>query len=110
MELLSLNTVKIHDKNPLKPSFSLITQIVMFASMILNDLLDINVDKINNPSRPLVKQIISVYEAIISSSLLYIFAFLLNNYKLTGLSRIIGNNCVILSILYTPIIGNNWCI
>lgn len=81
----------------------IITQIIMFASMILNDLFDINVDKINNPSRPLVNQIISVYEAIISSILLYILAFLLNNYKLTGISRIIGNNCLILSILYTPI-------
>ena len=81
----------------------IITQITMYASMIINDLFDINIDRINNPSRPLLKQIISIYEAVGSTILLYITAFTLNNYKINGLSRILGNISIILSILYIPV-------
>jgi geranylgeranylglycerol-phosphate geranylgeranyltransferase len=71
--------------------------------MIINDLFDIQVDKINNPSRPLIRQIIKIYEAIFITILFYCISAILNNTLLNGMSKNIGNLSILLSILYTPI-------
>lgn len=81
----------------------IITQLVMYGSMILNDIFDINVDRVNNPSRPLVKEIINIYEAIGSSILFYLLAMIINYYKIKGFSKIIGFVSIFFSILYTPV-------
>ena len=46
--------------------------LIMSLSMILNDLFDIEVDKLNNPSRPLITGEISKIEAISLSGLLFL--------------------------------------
>lgn len=79
------------------------SQLIMYSSMIINDLFDIKIDKINEPSRPLFNQIIKIYEAIIVTILFYFISIILNNTRVYGISRHIGNMSIILSILYTPI-------
>jgi 4-hydroxybenzoate polyprenyltransferase len=81
----------------------IISQLIMFSSMIINDLFDIKVDKINNPSRPLIKQIIKIYEAIFITILFYCVSIILNNAQINGISKNIGNISILLSILYTPL-------
>ena len=49
---------------------TIITNLIMSASMILNDIYDINIDKINNPNRPLITGEVSKKEA-------YLYIFLL---------------------------------
>ena len=44
-------------------AFSLITQLTMMNSMIINDLFDLKIDLINNNNRPLVNKEISIKEA-----------------------------------------------
>lgn len=51
---------------------SINTMFVMYVSMIINDIFDLEVDKYNNPSRPLVTGEINVKEAIGYASLLTI--------------------------------------
>jgi 4-hydroxybenzoate polyprenyltransferase len=43
--------------------FSLITQLIMMNSMIINDLFDLKIDLINNSNRPLVNKEITIREA-----------------------------------------------
>jgi 4-hydroxybenzoate polyprenyltransferase len=43
--------------------FSLITQLTMMNSMVINDLFDLKIDLINNSNRPLVKKEITIKEA-----------------------------------------------
>jgi 4-hydroxybenzoate polyprenyltransferase len=75
----------------------------MSGSMIINDIFDINIDKINNPNRPLVKNTINLYEAIIATILIYGLSFYLNNKYIYGRAKQIGNLSIVLSLLYTPI-------
>jgi 4-hydroxybenzoate polyprenyltransferase len=44
-------------------AFSLITQLTMMNSMVINDLFDLKIDLINNNNRPLVNKEISIKEA-----------------------------------------------
>ena len=81
----------------------IVTQLIMYSSMIINDLFDIPVDKINAPLRPLVRQTIKIHEAIIMTILFYFISILLNNTLVYGISRNIANVSILLSILYTPI-------
>jgi len=60
-KLLSSNTFLLSSIN---------TIFVMYVSMIINDIFDLDVDKYNNPSRPLVTGEIKVKEAIRYASLL----------------------------------------
>ena len=48
----------------------------MYSSMIINDLFDIPVDKINAPLRPLVRQTIKIHEAIIMTILFYFISII----------------------------------
>jgi 4-hydroxybenzoate polyprenyltransferase len=41
------------------------TLLILTSSMVINDVYDVNIDKINNPSRPLVNGDVKIYEAII---------------------------------------------
>jgi len=70
--------------------------------MVLNDLFDVELDKINNPSRPLITGEITEKEAI-SISLLFIF--LINYLTRTYLSinlQVITNYMLIGITIYTP--------
>jgi len=80
------------------------TLLIMSSSMIINDIYDIEVDKINNSNRPLITGEISIKEAIIYNFfLLGITEYLSLNYLKNNLQWII--HLVILLInIYTPIL------
>lgn len=79
------------------------TLIIMSSSMIINDIYDINHDKINNPNRPLVTGEIKVNEAIILSFLLLCSAEYMSYYFLPyNLQKIIHISIFYVNI-YTPI-------
>ena len=80
------------------------TLLIMSSSMIINDIYDIEVDKINNSNRPLITGEVSVKEAILYAFFLLSFTeFLSLNYLKNNLQWII--HLVILLInIYTPIL------
>lgn len=80
-----------------------ITIAVLSNSMILNDLFDIHVDRINNPERPLVSGQISRTEAVAASILLYSITELLSHQHLPKLGQTIVRTVNWLILLYTPI-------
>lgn len=79
------------------------TILIMSTSMILNDLYDINIDKINNPLRPLVTKSITINEAYI---LIIYFLFLTEILSFNYLNNnliMITQLSIINILLYTPI-------
>lgn len=85
--------------------FSLIsTLLILSAGMILNDLFDIPIDKINNPTRPLITGEIKISEAIGLVTILLSLVEYINIYVLQRKF----DNIITLSIIhiftYTPIL------
>jgi 4-hydroxybenzoate polyprenyltransferase len=78
--------------------------LIMSLSMILNDLFDIEVDKLNNPSRPLITGEISKIEAISLSGLLFLIIEYLTNTYLSGNIQFITNLILFDILLYTPVL------
>jgi geranylgeranylglycerol-phosphate geranylgeranyltransferase len=81
-----------------------ITQLIMWNSMIINDLFDMNIDKINSPNRPLITGEISKREAIISSSVLLGLSEFLNLRYLPISLHWVTHIANIIIIIYTPIL------
>lgn len=82
---------------------SIITSLIMSTSMIINDLFDIEIDKINNKDRPLITGIITKKEAIISIFSISLLIEYLNLYLPNDLQNIV-NISLFLIFIYTPII------
>ena len=85
--------------------FSLITQLTMMNSMVINDLFDLKIDLINNSDRPLVNKEITIREArclyiciTIIINVLSIIFFKINNFYLQI------NIINLILFLYTPIL------
>lgn len=78
--------------------------LIMSLSMILNDLFDVEVDKLNNPSRPLITGEISKIEAISLSGLLFLIIKYLTNRYLPGNIQFITDLILFDIVLYTPIL------
>lgn len=81
---------------------NIISLLIMLLSMVLNDLFDIELDKINNPTRPLITGEITEKEAMGVSIL---FIFLINYLTRTYLSinlQVITNLMLIGISIYTP--------
>ena len=78
--------------------------LIMSMSMILNDLFDIEVDKLNNPSRPLITGEISKIEAITFSGVLFLLIEYLTNTYLSSNIQFVTNLILLDILLYTPII------
>jgi 4-hydroxybenzoate polyprenyltransferase len=80
------------------------TVFIMFASMAINDIYDVKIDKINNPTRPLITGELQVKDA------LFIVLLLLGATEYITLQYLPGNlqviiQCIILQIiLYTPVL------
>ena len=83
---------------------SAITTLVMTYSMFANDLFDIELDRINNPSRPLVTGEITRAEAISSSVALIGAAELLNMYFIPNEQRIVTHLAIFVTTIYTPVL------
>jgi geranylgeranylglycerol-phosphate geranylgeranyltransferase len=84
-------------------SINLICIVVLLLSMIINDLADIELDKINNPNRPLVSGAITKKEAIGISIFFYILIEFLSFSFLSSNLQNITNIILFGLLLYTPI-------
>jgi geranylgeranylglycerol-phosphate geranylgeranyltransferase len=82
---------------------NIITVLIMCYSMITNDLFDLNIDRINNPSRPLVSGKIKKYEALILNIFILVTIFFLSSKYLSYCAQNILNIMIIMVTLYTPI-------
>lgn len=79
------------------------TIIIMSSSMVINDVYDIKIDKINNPRRPLISGSITIKEAIIFILILLSSAEFLNLYFLPKNLQFIIHLVIVNINLYTPI-------
>lgn len=82
---------------------SIITSLIMSTSMIINDIYDIEIDKINNKIRPLVTGEITKFEAIILVIIFSILIEYLNLFLSINLQMIIHISLFLIYI-YTPIL------
>lgn len=82
---------------------SLITLCVMVNSMIINDLFDMPVDKINNPSRPLITGEIKPKEAIALFTLITAVAEILTRQLPDPILRAYARSAMMTITLYTPL-------
>jgi len=80
------------------------TLLIMSASMVLNDIYDINIDRINSPHRPLVNGQVKIYEAyLLAIALIGTSEYITITYLPENLQFIL--QLVILQIgLYTPVL------
>ncbi len=81
---------------------SIITVLIMSCSMVINDVFDVNIDRINKPTRPLVTGEITMREAKIYIILLLSLTEFLNSLLPYNL-QVITHLAIINIILYTPI-------
>lgn len=80
------------------------TILVLMSSMIINDIYDCQIDKINNPSRPIASGQIKRYEAAAMSAFLIGSAEYINLHFLPENLQIIVHLAIIDIIIYTPIL------
>jgi 4-hydroxybenzoate polyprenyltransferase len=90
--------------NPYFIGSSLNTLLIMSSSMILNDIQDLKIDKINHPERPLVTGEIKIWEAYAFTALLLGSSQYINTIFLSESLRIITNLATIFIFIYTPIL------
>ena len=79
------------------------TILIMSSSMIINDIVDINIDKINNPNKPLVNGSVKIIEAFIYLFSLLFTTQLLSITYLPKKMQCITNLSILNILLYTPI-------
>jgi geranylgeranylglycerol-phosphate geranylgeranyltransferase len=89
-------------KNPAFVSSVLITQSVMASSMVLNDVYDLPIDRINNPARPLIAGEVSVLTAKRLAVGLLVFVEILNVRFIPRGLKYISRLSSLFAILYTP--------
>jgi geranylgeranylglycerol-phosphate geranylgeranyltransferase len=83
---------------------SIITTIlIMSSSMIINDIIDIDIDKINSPNKPLVTGSIKIKEAYGYLIILLSIAELLSYNYFTQKLQVIIHLAILNIILYTPV-------
>lgn len=83
---------------------SMITLIVMSNSMIINDIFDMEIDKTNNPTRPLISGEIKKKEAILVSALLIVASEILNILFLPRSAQLVAHIANLIILIYTPIL------
>ena len=91
-------------KNPLFRISVINTLCIMSGSMIINDICDINIDKINCPNKPLVNKSISLKEAYFYLISLFGISEFLALIYLPKNMKIITHMGIINSLIYTPIL------
>jgi len=93
--------VLVRDMNVI---YSLIcTLLILSSNMIANDLFDINIDKINNPGRPLVSGKIKIKEAIIGLGLMLSLVEFINMFVLPKNLQNVIHLSILYSLMYTPL-------
>jgi len=83
---------------------TLITNLIMLLSMIINDLFDIKIDKINNPGRPLINGEIGKKEAILYASSLTLLIEYLSLKFLPYYLQLFVNIILFNIFIYSPIL------
>jgi len=83
---------------------AMITIFVMSYSMVVNDLFDIEVDRINNPGRPLVTGQVSRREAIVLSLFIVAATEFLNVYFMPVSTKPLARIALFIVTIYTPIL------
>lgn len=78
------------------------TLLIMSSSMVINDLFDINIDKVNHPERPLVTGEVTKVEAVAFSSALLGISQYVSFHFLPEYLQILNNAATLQIILYTP--------
>ena len=80
------------------------TTLIMSNSMVLNDICDIEADRINSPERPLVKGIVKKPEAVLFSLVLSGITEIINVVYLPRHLRWIIHTALLYIHLYTPVL------
>jgi len=83
---------------------NVIVLLIMFNSMIINDMFDIHTDKINNPDRPLVTGEISIKDSLFLSLSMFIISEFLNTKFIPSVLQYIPRLANIIILAYTPIL------
>lgn len=83
---------------------TIITQLVMASSMVINDLYDIKIDKINNPNRPLVNGEITIKDAIFFTIILLSITQIINIICMPIILHKYLYLIIFLINIYTPIL------
>jgi len=92
----------LHSKNFIISSINII--FILMSSMVINDIYDIEIDKINNPTRPIPSGKIKKSEAILLNFLLIATTEYLNIFFLPHNLQLIIHAAIIIINLYTPIL------
>lgn len=101
--LLSFTGAYLTSSNNVLPK-TIITVLTMCYSMIINDIFDYNVDKINKPNSPLVSGQVKFYEALtLMVIILKLIDYISKYYLPKNLQNILQLILIIVS-LYTPIL------
>jgi geranylgeranylglycerol-phosphate geranylgeranyltransferase len=79
-----------------------ITQCIMASSMIINDICDLPIDRINNPTRPLVSGDLSTFHAKCMTAFFLAAAETINVLCIPPTLRWISRASSLLSVIYTP--------
>ena len=79
------------------------TLLIMSTSMIINDLCDMSIDEVNNPTRPLVTKQISVKEAVGYTMVMLGATETINRFWVPVHLQIIVHAAIANILLYTPI-------
>jgi len=101
--LLSFTGSYITSTNNLIPK-TIVTVLTMSYSMIINDIFDYGLDKVNNPDRPLVSGKVTLYEALtLMVIILKTIDYVSYYYLPKNLQKILEIMVIIVS-LYTPLL------
>lgn len=83
---------------------NIIVLLIMANSMILNDMFDIPIDKMNNPDRPLITGEITIKESILASLSIFIISEVLNVKYVPQYLRHIPRLANLIIFTYTPLL------
>jgi geranylgeranylglycerol-phosphate geranylgeranyltransferase len=79
------------------------TILILMSSMVINDIYDYKIDKVNNPSRPIASGQIKIYEAVLLNIFLVGTAEILSMRFLCESLQLIIHFAIINVFLYTPV-------
>jgi 4-hydroxybenzoate polyprenyltransferase len=96
------HSITVLIKSPAFLTATVSTVSIMTSSMIINDIFDIEIDRINHPSRPLVNGDISKKEAILTTTILLSFTEFLSFKYLPYNLQLVIHAAILNIILYTP--------
>jgi 4-hydroxybenzoate polyprenyltransferase len=92
----------IHSKTFITSAVS--TILILSSSMVINDVYDVKIDRINNPGRPIASGRVKIYEAILLYLSLIGSAEALSLRFLPGMQQYIIKFIIFLTGIYTPLL------